>query len=111
MIMIQNRHFYRHKQQPLYQLIIDYLIYHHGHRSAIKLIVEGDASPALPMILCVSDIINDKITTSTTLSSLSSTPISSSLSSTTSLPSSLPSFSYASSSTVDPKFSLELTDG
>ena len=42
----------------------------HGHRSAIKSIVEDDdISPAFPMVLCVSNIINNMITTSTTLSS------------------------------------------
>ncbi|CAJ0842379.1 3118_t:CDS:2 [Entrophospora sp. SA101] len=32
-----------------------------AHRSSIKLIVEGDTSPSWPIVLCVSDIIDDKI--------------------------------------------------
>ncbi|CAJ0876110.1 5075_t:CDS:10 [Entrophospora sp. SA101] len=32
-----------------------------AHRSSIKLIVEGDTSPSWPIVLCVSNIIDDKI--------------------------------------------------
>ena len=32
------------------------------HRSALKLIIEGDGTASMPMVLCVSDIIEEEVT-------------------------------------------------
>nr|CAG8559721.1 9752_t:CDS:2 [Entrophospora candida] len=82
--------------------------------SALKSIIEGNASPAWPMVLCVSDIIDDKTTP------LTPPPLSSSFSMSPTPPFSpvSPPFSYMpNSSSSDRKYidgsklSLELTDG
>lgn len=33
-----------------------------SHRSALKLIIEGDGIASMPMVLCVSDIIEEEVT-------------------------------------------------
>lgn len=33
-----------------------------SHRSALKLIIEGDGTASMPMVLCVSDIIEEEVT-------------------------------------------------
>ena len=33
-----------------------------AHRSALKIIIEGDGTASIPMVLCVSDIIEEEVT-------------------------------------------------